>query len=54
MAIKWKKNKVQYKASTSPTELNQYAIEVFQGDSIDLLDYIEFTKETNQDSSDIW
>jgi len=54
MAIKWKKNKVEYKASTSPTELNQYAIEVFQGDSIDLLDYIEFTKETNQDSLDIW
>ncbi len=54
MAIKWKKNKVEYKASTSPTELNQYAIEVFQGDSIDLLDYIEFTKEPNQDSLDIW
>jgi hypothetical protein len=54
MAIKWKKKKVDFKESTSPTELNQYVIEVFQGDSIDLLDYIEFTKETNQDSLDIW
>ena len=54
MAIKWKKNKVKYKASTSATELNQYDIEIFQGDSIDLLDYIEFTKETNQDSLDLW
>lgn len=54
MAIKWKKNKVKYKASTSATELNQYDIEIFQGDSIDLLDYIEYTKETNQDSLDLW
>lgn len=54
MAIKWKKNKVKYKASTSATELNQYDIEIFQGDSIDLLDYIEFTKENNQDSLDLW
>jgi hypothetical protein len=43
MAIRWKKNKLKFTPSPNGTTPNLFELEVFQGDSIDLFDYLEFT-----------
>lgn len=41
MGITWDKNKVKFTPAT-PTNIEKYELEVFQGDTIDLLDYVVF------------
>jgi hypothetical protein len=43
MSIRWKRNKIKFTPSPNATTPNLYELEVFQGDSIDLFDYLEFT-----------
>lgn len=52
MPILWKKKKTEYKPATGGTP-RSFNLEVFQGDSIDLLDYISFENDTDK-SKDIW
>lgn len=54
MGIRWNKNKVKFIPSTGAGVPDKYELEVFQGDSIDLLDFVEFIDDSKFASEATW
>ena len=54
MGITWNKKKVKFTPATG-TEPEKYELEVFQGDTVDLLDYVVFEdRDHNPTPLDTW
>lgn len=54
MSIRWNKDKVKFTPSTGAGVPDKYELEVFQGDSIDLLDYAQFIDASGKESEKVW
>jgi hypothetical protein len=54
MGIRWNKDKTKFTPSTGAGVPDKYELEVFQGDSIDLLDFVQFIDDSRFTSEDIW
>ena len=59
MSITWKKDKVtKYiplsSAATGPTQQQAYELEVYQGDTIDLFKYLQFTDDGKNKDYELW